>query len=836
MKKKMRFWKILLLILTVFSQVASPIAVLADEIINKPLNVSLSEVDEDNDGYIDYLRVRYISVNENDYDYEKNYTIKLETTFTYLDETKSLTKEDSILVDGTTLNDVKSSYLIDVDDEEVPLSKYYDGTYSVVLSVFDSESEDKLYSETYQYDYETLKGISGKLAYGEGSYLNADENNNYNVTFEQGREYTQWLYVLTGNLSPNGLYRVSVNGKEFSEPMSADTLRETPFSGTVTDLSGRLAGTYSYTDGLTVESVQCEDGSECTVLESYDYQYEAVINYGNASDNDALLSEMLGYTFENGYLVLDAIGYNGAEAVSTLGEFVSKYEMMEQGVELSIYDDQDNLLYSSSLGCIDESVLSSMVKNNFVFEFTNTDNEGNVTSVYKVLVKGNLTDDEEDTNEFNKKDLEALLEGYLNEENIPSMDLYPDEEKEEENGTITFEDVVVTNELLKKVSNTEEREDNSENFAVLLGNDAASEIFVGDEFNVTLRVKGDVLDYIDGIDGEVVLSDNLKLIGVTYNEKLTGFNKEERFTAVGNELTSDDVLVTLTFMATSEGEGNVSVKGQVSKYLNIKDISELTTSVTIVRNISTNNYLASLKASVGTFDAEFDKAVTVYTLTVPYDTEKVILSGALEDVYASATGLIEYELTEDKTTAIITVVAEDGSKRVYTVYIIKDNPPVVSTPVVYYYSSNSHLETLTVTSYDLEFNRDVYEYRIKVGNDVSSLDIRALAEDSRSRVEITGNSDFKVGENVVIVKVTAEDGSTSEYKLIVEKEAAEVTPNKGNDKESSNMVEKVIIIILIILVVLGLLYLIFKKDDDNSNKLEDKSFLDKRQKRENKKK
>ena len=104
----------------------------------------------------------------------------------------------------------------------------------------------------------------------------------------------------------------------------------------------------------------------------------------------------------------------------------------------------------------------------------------------------------------------------------------------------------------------------------------------------------------------------------------------------------------------------------------INEFEEVSTSVNITRKSSINN-LYSLNASVGTFDTAFDKDVTVYTLTVPYDTKEVILSGSLEDTLSTVDGLFKYELTEDKTTAIITVTAEDGSTKVYTVYIIKEN-------------------------------------------------------------------------------------------------------------------------------------------------------------------
>lgn len=181
----------------------------------------------------------------------------------------------------------------------------------------------------------------------------------------------------------------------------------------------------------------------------------------------------------------------------------------------------------------------------------------------------------------------------------------------------------------------------------------------------------------------------------------------------------------------------------------INEFEEVSTSVNITRKSSINN-LYSLNASVGTFDTAFDKDVTVYTLTVPYGTKEVILSGSLEDTLSTVDGLFKYELTEDKTTAIITVTAEDGSTKVYTVYIIKEKPPVVPTPVVYYYSSNNYLKTLEAKGYEIKFDRDTLEYELNVNNDVKSLDITAIAEDSRSRVEITGNENFKTGKILLL--------------------------------------------------------------------------------------
>ena len=198
-------------------------------------------------------------------------------------------------------------------------------------------------------------------------------------------------------------------------------------------------------------------------------------------------------------------------------------------------------------------------------------------------------------------------------------------------------------------------------------------------------------------------------MNVLFNENLIGtYNEYGRFVGAGTELTNGTTVITFEFMAINDGEGTVTLNGSVANDMIINEFEEVSVSVNITRKSSINN-LYSLNASVGTFDTSFDKDVTVYTLTVPYDTKEVILSGSLEDTLSTVDGLFKYELTEDKTTAIITVTAEDGSTKVYTVYIIKEKPPVVPTPVVYYYSSNNYLKTLEAKGYEIKFDRDTLE-------------------------------------------------------------------------------------------------------------------------------
>ena len=301
---------------------------------------------------------------------------------------------------------------------------------------------------------------------------------------------------------------------------------------------------------------------------------------------------------------------------------------------------------------------------------------------------------------------------------MPSMDMITleNEVEKEEFGTITFEDVIITNELLKENGNIDKEVVLNTGLTLSFG-EVLDEIFVGDTVELEVLVNSeDINDYIDGIDSNLTVSDNLRLNNILFNKLLTGtYNEEGRIVAVGSELTNCVVAMKLVFDVVNEGTATVELEGNVAKFLNISEFEKITKEFEVTRNVSTNNNLSSLNASIGTFDVEFDKDVTVYTLTVPYDTEKVILSGALDDVYSTVDGLIEYELTEDKTMAIITVTAEDGTTKTYTVYIIKEAAPV-SQQIVYYYSSNNYLKSLEVEGFELEFDKYTNEYRINVKN------------------------------------------------------------------------------------------------------------------------
>lgn len=352
-----------------------------------------------------------------------------------------------------------------------------------------------------------------------------------------------------------------------------------------------------------------------------------------------------------------------------------------------------------------------------------------------------------------------------------------------------------------------------------------SNIRVNDTFKVTLNLEGFSKDYINGIEGMLNYDKTaLELIGLSTQNSLNQYGNfnynTSTFIQAGEEVVNKDTtVITFTFKALKQTDTNISLSNlkaaKDGSKVNINSSGAL--SLKIDRKLSINNDIINLKPSTGRLDKEFNKDIYEYNLYVDYRTTSITLEGLLGDKYATTTGFREYKLTDDKTVILIEVVSETGEVKTYKINVIKEYPSTNTSTKQMSLSSNNYLQTLKIEGYEIEFDKDKLEYEITVGSDVTSLDITAIAQLSSANVRIYGNDNFKEGENIVTIVVTAEDGSEKTYTIKVNKESAKKVDADDNDdqtEEDNGNVEKTIIIILIILVVIGLLYLIFKKDDD----------------------
>lgn len=216
---------------------------------------------------------------------------------------------------------------------------------------------------------------------------------------------------------------------------------------------------------------------------------------------------------------------------------------------------------------------------------------------------------------------------------------------------------------------------------------------------------------------------------------------------------------------------------------------------------SSNNYLSKLVSHDGAISPEFNKETTSYNIKVPKDVTKLNLTALAEDEKAKVeiVGNGNFEIGKTSQVTVI-VTAEDGTKRVYTLNVTRENA-----------TAETDLEDLRVGGYTIEpgFKKGIDKYSLTVPYDTTDLDVIATAANSGSRVEIIGNKGLAVGNNTILVKVTDKNGFTHVYELNVRRMEE---PTFFGIRRS---VWRIIFIVLgILLLFLLLLWLLFRRRRD----------------------
>ena len=100
-------------------------------------------------------------------------------------------------------------------------------------------------------------------------------------------------------------------------------------------------------------------------------------------------------------------------------------------------------------------------------------------------------------------------------------------------------------------------------------------------------------------------------------------------------------------------------------------------------------------------------------------------------------------------------------------------------------SSNANLINLGIRPHDFSgFRSGITSYTVTVPADTESVEVYAEAQDSNATVTGTGTVSLQEGENTINVVVTAEDGTTKTYTIIITREAAE------NTEENTEIIER----------------------------------------------
>lgn len=89
---------------------------------------------------------------------------------------------------------------------------------------------------------------------------------------------------------------------------------------------------------------------------------------------------------------------------------------------------------------------------------------------------------------------------------------------------------------------------------------------------------------------------------------------------------------------------------------------------------------------------------------------------------------------------------------------------------------NTNLETLAIEDVYLypPFSNEITEYNTEISNDINNLNILAIPENENATVKIEKEDTLKVGDNIITIYVTAQDGkNTKQFNINVHKRTNE---------------------------------------------------------------
>lgn len=295
------------------------------------------------------------------------------------------------------------------------------------------------------------------------------------------------------------------------------------------------------------------------------------------------------------------------------------------------------------------------------------------------------------------------------------------------------------------------------------------EVFIDSEFDVRYYINGFESDSLNGVFGKINYDMNtLELVSVIVDNGYGMYTDDGRFMYLVNGFNKDGLFITFRFRTLMIGNTNISL-----------DRIDFTTDGGSYANVDEPLFSSDILA------LEYGKGGDVEENN-KNEVNKV-------DIFDKK---VQLGKKEESTSNFVEVYEELlPSKSIKHISLSTDN----------------YIKSLKIKGYDIEFDKDIFEYFIKVDSSVTELNLEIELNDKDSYYVVIGNKDFKKGNNEVSIVVTSLDGSVKTYVINVEKDEDVLTEKSDIDKEKET--SRNIIILLIILIIIGLVYIIFKDDD-----------------------
>jgi len=317
----------------------------------------------------------------------------------------------------------------------------------------------------------------------------------------------------------------------------------------------------------------------------------------------------------------------------------------------------------------------------------------------------------------------------------------------------------------------------------------------------------------------------LKNFGIKPND-FSGFKRDkfEYTTEVPNDVSEVEIYAErLDNKATVEGAGKVQLK-EGNNDFSVKVTAEdgtttKTYKLTIKRRTAAEEEAANGEARLKTlgikkYDFEgFNKDKTEYSVQIPENIKEVEVYATAVDSKAQITGTGIITLEEGESTLEIVVIAANGTKKIYSINVIRIDAEETEDPEVTV-EEKFGLSKLTITGVTLnpKFDVETYEYKVDLKEDLTSLQIVAEANDEDATVEIAGNESLQEGENVITILVKNDKtDDVATYQIIVNKDAVPEEIQMSWLKPSTWGKEEIIKIILIVVLIILIISAIILK-------------------------
>ena len=271
--------------------------------------------------------------------------------------------------------------------------------------------------------------------------------------------------------------------------------------------------------------------------------------------------------------------------------------------------------------------------------------------------------------------------------------------------------------------------------------------------------------YLVSVVDNTPKSNNAKLASLYLSEGEFAFNSDVRaYTVVVNSSVKSvkinaNVLDKKASFVSGYGPRTVELKPGTNTLLvkvKAEDGTINTYTISVIRSDGSdlNNRLINIELSVGKID--FKPDVYIYNFTVASNVDEIDVKAVTESSLAKAE-VSDTKLKVGINKITITVTSESGSQAKYELIVTRED----------YDSPDNYLKSLIIKNYEINFDRNVFNYDLNIGSEKSLL-ITPTCEKSDATYNIIGNTNLKNGSKIII-KVSDKEGSTREYTINVNK-------------------------------------------------------------------